>query len=102
MGARLTFDLRLESTAPHPLSLVVDCDPSCRAAVALGDALQPLAIGQWHRLGIELACFQAAGADLTRIRRVFELSAGDRAEVSLADVRIEPPARPATDVECPD
>ncbi|MDZ4350568.1 MAG: glycoside hydrolase family 3 N-terminal domain-containing protein [Xanthomonadaceae bacterium] len=102
MGARLTFDLRLESTAPHPLSLVVDCDPSCRATVALGDALQPLAIGQWHRLGIELACFQAAGADLTRIRRVFELSAGDRAEFSLADVRIEPPARPATDVECPD
>jgi len=98
--AALAFDLRLDGPAPSDLEVAVECGDACRAAVALEPALEEIQTGAWQRIGIDLACFAAAGADLSGVTRLFALSSTQPLALSFADVRVEPDAAGDATVRC--
>lgn len=100
-GAALAFDLRLEGEAPEDLDLAIECGESCGGNVALAPELETWETGSWRRIGVDLACFAEAGADLARVTRIFTLATEEPLELSFADVRIEPGAADAATLRCP-
>ncbi len=88
-GASLVFTLKLDSAPAGSVQIALGCGPQCAGRVALDKTLSGLPTGKWLRVGVPLACFGRAGADLTRIDRVFELSAATALDFSVSRVALE-------------
>jgi len=96
----LSFELRLESAAPEDLAVGMACGESCGETVPLLPLLQGLDADTWERIRIDLACFANGGADLSRITRLFVLSAAEPVTLSFADVRLTPGSAGDTRLRC--
>ncbi len=88
-GASLVFTLKLNAAAAGRVQLALGCGPACVGRVALDKTLPELPTGKWVRVGVPLVCFGKAGADLTRIDRVFELSTATALDFSVSRVALE-------------
>ena len=88
-GASLVFTLKLKAAAAGSVQLALGCGPACAGRVALDKTLSELPTGKWVRVGVPLACFAKAGADLTRIDRVFGLSTATALDFSVSRVALE-------------
>ena len=88
-GASLVFTLKLNTAAAGSVQLALGCGPACVGRVALDKTFSELPAGKWLRVGVPLACFAKAGADLTRIDRVFELSTATALDFSVSRVALE-------------
>jgi len=95
-AASLAFDLRLDTALPSDLTLGVE-----DGEVALADAVSDLEPSQWRRIRVDLRCFPASGADLTKVQRMFVLSTAQPAGLSFAGVRLEPATADEADLRCP-
>ncbi|WP_407353140.1 glycoside hydrolase family 3 N-terminal domain-containing protein [Luteimonas sp. R10] len=62
------------------------CGPDCAGELPIGDALAKLPQGQWTRLGVQLKCLRAAGADTARLDMPFALRTGAGARIALSHV----------------
>lgn len=101
-NASMAFDLRIESGARDALLLGLECGPDCVASLALDEVLDDFEVGQWRRLSVDLACFEAEGADLSQVSSVFVMSATQPVELSLADIRMGLSSDRPRDIECSD
>ena len=80
--------LRLDQHPDPPIRLSASCGgQACRGEVALpGLSRQPL--GQWRTIGMPLKCLAGAGADMTRLETVFDLSTNGKLDLSLSRVEL--------------
>ena len=67
-------------------SVVVGCGAGCSAELPVGEALAALPKGEWTRLGVQLKCLRAAGADTSKLDMPFALRAGAGAKIALTRV----------------
>ncbi len=67
-------------------AFVATCGEGCRVELPIGDALAKLPRGGWTRLGVQLRCLRAAGADTGKLDMPFALRAGPGARIALARV----------------
>ncbi|MDH5824518.1 glycoside hydrolase family 3 N-terminal domain-containing protein [Luteimonas sp. RD2P54] len=74
-------------------ALIVGCGEDCSAELPIGDALAQLPQGEWTRLGVQLKCLRAAGADVARLDMPFALRTGAGARIALSRIA------PSTDFE---
>lgn len=84
----LLVTLRLDAPFARAPLMAVRCDGApCSAAVPIAEfaTLEP---GDWHRLGIPLKCFRAAGARMDAITAPFRLTTHDDAAFSIARVAL--------------
>ena len=98
-AATLAVDFRLDVPPTGPVHLGMACGGQCWGSVEITAALGQAAVGQWNTLSVPLACFQQAGADLSRIEAPFMLSTAGRLAVSLSSIRLID-ADPST-IDCP-
>jgi len=65
------------------------CGASCGGAVPITPALRAAPRGQWRHLDIPLACFAAAGENMSRVWTPFTLETTGRLTLALANIRLE-------------
>ena len=80
--------LRFDRLPSRPVNLAAACGGAgCRGAVVL-PAPTAAQLGQWRTLGVPLKCLARAGADVTRIETVVELSTEGTLDLSLSRVEV--------------
>jgi beta-glucosidase len=97
----LRIRFRMEQAPSAPVKLGVMCsEPLCGtragAAVDLAAMLLRESVGEWHELSIPLACFK--DANLNAVEAPFALASSGGLKLTLAEVRLEAPAKPGA---CP-
>lgn len=80
--------MRFDRLPSRPVNLAAACGGAgCRGAVVL-PAPTAAQLGQWRTLGVPLKCLARAGADVTRIETVVELSTEGTLDLSLSRVEV--------------
>ena len=87
-GDQLVITLRRGEGAVGRVDLGLRCGAGCGAQLRLDPALAPLDAGQWTRVGVPLECFRKAGADLTRVTDLLELTSSAALELSVSRVAL--------------
>jgi beta-glucosidase len=87
-GLLLVATLRLDAQPSTSVSVGLRCGAACAGQVSLQAVLPSLTVGQWTRVGIPLACFAHAGADLSRVTDLFELDGSAPLDVSVSQVAL--------------
>ena len=67
-------------------TFIATCGEGCSAELPIGEALAKLPKGEWTRLGVQLKCLRAAGADTSKLDMPFALRAGAGAKIALTRV----------------
>lgn len=84
----LLMTLRLDQRPEKPVRLAASCGgQACRGKVEL-PALARQPLGQWRTLGVPLKCLARAGADMTRLETVFDLSTTGALDLSLSRIEL--------------
>ncbi|MDT8439005.1 MAG: glycoside hydrolase family 3 N-terminal domain-containing protein [Wenzhouxiangellaceae bacterium] len=102
-GGQLVFETRIESGAPTPVELVVECGGADCPVTLPMSALVADTHNNWQTVRLPLACLGARGVDLSAISSLFSLRSATPAAVSFGAVRIEFGNAPDTgSAVCPD
>ena len=67
-------------------TFIATCGEGCSAELPIGEALAKLPKGEWTRLGVQLKCLRAAGADTGKLDMPFALRTGNGARIALTRV----------------
>ena len=84
----LLLRYRVEQAPTSPVRLGVPCGSTCGAWLSIGGVFAGAPVGQWRTLEVKLSCFQAAGADLSRVDTPFELASDGRFSLSFSEIRL--------------
>jgi beta-glucosidase len=98
-GAWLVFTARVEHAPVGSVQAGLGCGAGCAGRVELDKALGALPRGQWTTLGIPLACFEKAGADLSRVDAMLELRTATALDFSVSRVAVG--GEPEHPIACP-
>jgi len=85
----LGFDYRVEEAPSAAVTLGMGCGASCGGTVAITAVLRAAAHGQWRHLDIPLACFAAAGENVSRVWTPFALQTAGRLTLAITNIRLE-------------
>jgi beta-glucosidase len=85
----LGLDYRVEAAPSGAVELQVGCGAGCSGRVPITHELQTARPGEWRHLKVPLTCFGAAGADMSRVRTPFFLTASGQLDVSVSNVHLE-------------
>ena len=88
-GASLVFMIKPDAAPAGSVQVGLRCGAGCVGRVALDKTLASLPQGKWTSVGVPLGCFEKAGADLTRVDGVFELSSATALDFSVSRVALE-------------
>ena len=88
-GAALVFTARLDAAPTGAVSVALGCGAGCAGRVDLQAALAALPRGRWTTVGVPLACFAKAGADLTKVDAVAALTSATALDFSVSRVAVE-------------
>ena len=84
----LLFEVVPHVASQAPVSLAMTCGAGCGASVDLRRVLAGLPVDKRATVAVPLACFTAAGLDLSRVDMPFSLSADAPFAASVAHVRV--------------
>jgi beta-glucosidase len=88
-GAQLVLTLRIDAKPAGDVKAGLRSGAGSKASVSLAKLISDLPAGTtWTRIGVPLACFQRAGADLTQISDVLELSSSHATGISFSRVAL--------------
>ncbi|MCX7041751.1 MAG: putative glycoside hydrolase [Gammaproteobacteria bacterium] len=88
-GAQLVLTLRIDAKSAGDVKAGLRSGAGRKASVSLAKLISDLPAGTtWTRIGVPLSCFQRAGADLTQISDVLELSSSHATGVSFSRVAL--------------
>jgi beta-glucosidase len=85
----LALDYRVEEAPSAAVSLGMGCGASCGGIVPIASALRAAPLRQWQHLAIPLACFAAAGEDMSRVWTPFALQTAGKLTLDIADIHLE-------------
>jgi len=66
----------------------IDCKWPCSGSQDVTELFSSVPLGEWVRSGISLACFEKAGADLSRVNTPMLLTTSGLFAITIKDVRI--------------
>ncbi len=95
----LAFDYLVEEAPSAAVTVGMGCGASCSGAVPITSDLRTAPHGQWRHLAIPLACFAAAGENMSRVWTPFTLETSGKLALGLANIRLQSGAAGA--VACP-
>ena len=95
----LMLRLRSGGAIPGDLWMSMACGEGCAGRLRLGPQLQKLPRGEWQTVGVPLKCFQAAGADMSRITE--PMAFGSDSPFDLALARVQLGTNPPVTLACP-
>ena len=95
----LAFDYLVKEAPSDAVTVGMECGASCGGAVAITPTLRAAPPGQWRHLDIPLACFAAAGENMSRVRTPFILQTSGKLTLGLANIHLESSADGA--LPCP-
>ena len=98
-GASLVFAVRVDAAPAGPVTVALACGASCQGRVRLDPALAALPRGEWTTVGVPLACFAKAGADLAKVDGVLAVESATALDFSVSRVAVENVS--AHRVDCP-
>lgn len=87
---QLTMDVKVDRALTEMLYATMDCGEGCSAQVALNPLLEEWQPDDWHRVAIDLQCFDNAGADFTRIESPLGLQTKASLSVTVANIKMLP------------
>lgn len=99
-NGNLTLGIGLQVVEPPtgPVHLGIGCGEGCGGTLDVSPLLAALPRGEWAEIRVRLLCFEAVGADLSRVEAPLRLSAQGPAVLAVASVQLLPPSGPP---ECP-
>ncbi len=95
----LYVTMRRDAAVTAPLWLGVGCGEGCSGQVDIGKSVAALKAGEWQTLAVPLKCFQAAGADMTKLVQVPYLASAAAADISFSRIALGQ-SREAVAVDC--
>ena len=88
-GAQLVLTLRIDAKSAGDVKVGLRSGAGRRGSVSLAKLINDLPAGPtWTRIGVPLACFQRAGADLTQVSEIVELSSSHATGISISRVAL--------------
>lgn len=87
-GLSLVATVKVNTSPPGPVSMEIGCGAGCAASVPFNQVLGDAASSGWTRIGVPLACFTRAGADLTRVTELFRIAAESPLNISVSRVEL--------------
>ena len=85
----LAFDYRVEAAPDAQVTLGMRCGASCGGMVPVTAVLRSAPLGEWRHLAVPLACFAAAGENMSRVSTPFALETAGRLTLGIANIRLE-------------
>jgi beta-glucosidase len=95
----LGFDYRVEQAPSAAVTVAMGCGAACGGSVPVTAALRAATSGRWQHLDVPLACFAAAGEDVSRVWMPFALLTAGKLTLAIANIRLE--SGTAGAVSCP-
>ncbi len=92
--------LRRDSALTGPLWLGVGCGQGCSGQVDIGKTVGQLPAGEWKVLAVPLKCFQAAGADMTKLVQLPYLASAAQADLSFSRIALGQSQADVVAVDC--
>lgn len=87
-GGMLVMDIRMIKKPAERVKMRIDCTWPCHGELDVTEHLQRLDVGVWHRLAIPLACFEAAGTNMSAVDVPFLMSTSGALTIDLAEVTL--------------
>ena len=87
-GGMLVMDIRMIQKPAERIKMRIDCTWPCHGELDVTEHLQRLDVGVWHRLAIPLACFEAAGTNMSAVDVPFLMSTSGALTIDLAEVTL--------------
>ena len=100
-GGAMVFEIRLGQQPIEPVKLRMDCLWPCSGELDVTQQFEDLELAAWHRLAIPLACFEAAGTDMSAVDVPFLISTSGAFSVDLAEVTLVEKISEASLLSCP-
>jgi beta-glucosidase len=85
----LGFDYRLQQAPSAAVTIGMGCGASCGATVPITPVLRAAPRGQWRHLDIALACFAAAGENMSHVWTPFALQTAGTLTLAISNIRLE-------------
>jgi len=85
----LGFDYRVAESPSAVVTVGMGCGASCGGSVPVTATLRAAPRGQWQHLDIPLACFAAAGENVSRVWTPFALQTAGRLTLAITNIRLE-------------
>lgn len=96
----LVIDMQIEARPDKPVELRMDCGYPCGAKGNITEVLKRAPLNTWFSLGMDLACFENAGADLSKIDTGMLIVTGGKLTLGLTGVRLVPGAADTAIIRC--
>jgi beta-glucosidase len=87
-GGALVMDVRLIDQPVDQVKMRMDCTWPCSGELDVTQHLQTLETNMWHRLAIPLACFEAAGTNMSAVDVPFLMSTKGAFTIDVAEVTL--------------
>ncbi len=84
----LAFDLRIDTPPSSAVKVRMDCTYPCSGGLDITDEMSAAPTGEWLPVRIRLRCFEAAGADMTKINTPFLIHTDGELALAFSDVRL--------------
>ena len=85
----LGFDYRVDQAPSAPVTVAMGCGASCGGIVPITAALRAAPRGHWRHLDLSLACFAAAGENMSRVSTPFALRTAGQLTLGITNIRLE-------------
>lgn len=95
----LVLSLKVDVPPASEVSIGVACGERCSGRIPIDAMLRSLPARTWTTLAVPLQCFAKAGADLSRLSRVFELGTASTLDISVSRIALD--ATHAYQLPCP-
>ncbi len=95
----LGFDYRVAAAPSAAVTVGMGCGVACGGTVPVTAALRAATLGQWQHLDVPLACFAAAGENVSRVWTPFALQTVGKLTLAIANIRLQ--SGTAGAVTCP-
>lgn len=85
----LGFDYLVEEAPTAAVTLGMGCGASCAGAVPITASLRAAPRGRWQQLDVPLACFAAAGENMSHVVTPFALQTSGKLALGITNIRLE-------------
>ena len=96
----LVIDMLLESRPSKPVELRIDCGYPCGAKANISEVLKVAPLNIWFSLSLDLACFENAGTNLSKVDSGMLIATGGKLSLGITSVRIIPGAAEKAVIRC--
>ena len=99
-ASTLTFDIKVIKASTEPITLSMQCDPSCPSSVNISPTLAKLPLNQWQQISIDLTCFSQNDGSFGRVTRPFLLTSKQSTSLAFANILIAPHTAKTSTIHC--